>query len=126
DVVSDISVSRPNYRFAVMLQKANEVVAEVRNLGAALLSTLERVDGEALSTLRSGQEVRLLQAIRDVRVDQINEGNNIIAGLEANRQIVETRKEYYESREFLNALEAQSLGLAAVTVVPLAASAKLR
>jgi hypothetical protein len=126
DVVSDISVSRPNYRFAVMLQKANEVVAEVRNLGAALLSTLERVDGEALSTLRSGQEVRLLQAIRDVRVDQINEGKNIIAGLEANRQIVETRKEYYESREFLNALEAQSLGLAAVTVVPLAASAKLR
>jgi hypothetical protein len=33
DVLSDMNVSLPNYRFSVMLQKANEVVGEVRNLG---------------------------------------------------------------------------------------------
>ena len=35
EVLSDIDVSLPNYRFSVMAQKANELVAEVRNLGAA-------------------------------------------------------------------------------------------
>jgi hypothetical protein len=49
-------VSLPNYRFSIMLQKANELVAEVRTLGAALLSVLEKRDAETLSTLRSGQE----------------------------------------------------------------------
>ena len=52
DVLSDMNVSLPNYRFSVMLQKANEVVGEVRNLGGALLSALEKRDAEALSLLR--------------------------------------------------------------------------
>jgi hypothetical protein len=50
EVLSDITVSLPNYRFSIMLQKANELVAEVRTLGAALLSVLEKRDAETLST----------------------------------------------------------------------------
>ena len=99
DVLSDISVSLPNYRFSVMVQKANELVAEVRNLGAALLSALEKRDAEALSTAALGQEMRLLQAMRDVRVRQIDEAKANIAALEKSREMAQARKEYYESRE---------------------------
>src|SRR5437763_1353608 len=83
DVLSDISVSLPNYRFSIMLQKASELVAEVKTLGAGLLSVLEKQDAEALSLLRSGQELRLLEAVRDVRVKQINEAKANIAALQA-------------------------------------------
>ena len=92
EVLSDITVSLPNYRFSVMLQKANELVAEVRNLGAVLLSALEKRDAEALSTLRSGQEVRLLQAIRDIRVKQIDETEANIATLEKSREMAQVRE----------------------------------
>ena len=110
EVLSDMSVSLPNYRFSVMLQKANELVAEVRNLGAGLLSALEKRDGEALSTLRSGQELRLLQAVLDIRKKQIDEAEASIASLEASQQMTQARKEYYESREFLNQGEQASRG----------------
>lgn len=107
-VLSEISVSLPNYRFSVMLQKANELVAEVRNLGAGLLSALEKRDAEALSTLRSGQELRLLQAIQDIRKKQIDEAEANIASLEASQQMAQARKEYYEGRETLSEKEKSS------------------
>jgi peptidoglycan hydrolase-like protein with peptidoglycan-binding domain len=116
----------PNYRFSVMLQKANELVAETRNLGAELLSILEKRDAEALSTLRSGQEVRLQQAVRDVRVKQIDEANVNIAALENSREMAQSRKDYYESRDKLNALETTSLLLLGASAVPIEISAHLR
>src|SRR5439155_2020130 len=67
EVLSDVAVDLPNYRFSFMLQKANELAAEVRSLGASLNAILEKRDAEALATLRSGQELRLLQAMRDIR-----------------------------------------------------------
>ena len=86
DALSDMSVSLPNYRFAVMAQKANELVGEVRNLGAALLSVLEKRDAEALSLLRSGQELRLLEAVREVRVKQIDEAKRTTEGLHESQE----------------------------------------
>jgi len=125
-VLSEISVSLPNYRFSVMLQKANELVGEVRNLGAALLSALEKRDAEALSTLRSGQELRLLQAIQDIRKKQIDEAEASIASLEASRQMAQARKGYYESREFMSGGEQTSLALSGASLLSLGASATLR
>jgi peptidoglycan hydrolase-like protein with peptidoglycan-binding domain len=123
DVLSDISVSLPNYRFAVMHQKANEVVAEVRNLGLGLLSALEKRDAEALSTLRSGQELRLLQAVRDVRANQIAEAKANITALEKNREMVQARVDYYESREFTSLAEKTALALSTASQIPLGAKA---
>jgi hypothetical protein len=105
EVLSDIPASLPNYRFSVMLQKANELAAEVRNLGGMLLSVLEKRDAEALSTLRSGQELRMLQAVRDIRVNQVDEATANIAALQASQQLAQARKDYYGSREPLSLLE---------------------
>ncbi len=108
EVLSEMSVALPHYRFSVMLQKATEVVAEVRNLAALLLSAIEKRDAEALSVLRSGQELRLLQAVRDVRSRQIEEAKAFVAGLEFSRESVEARKTYYEGREFQSERERAS------------------
>jgi len=124
DVLSDISVSLPNYRFSIMLQKASEMVAEVRNLGVELLSALEKRDAEALSTLRSGQELRLLQAVRDVRVNQIAEATANIAALEKSKEIAQARKDYYESREFISNRERSALALSVDSNIALAGKAE--
>lgn len=116
----------PSYRFAVMLQKANELTENLRNLGGALLAAVEKRDAEALSALRSGQEVTLLKAVRDARNKQIDEADRSIEALEHSRYLVEQRKIYYESRETVNGLEALSLKLSAATAMPLVASAHLR
>jgi hypothetical protein len=123
DVLSDIGVSLPNYRFTVMLQKANEMAAEVRSLGAELLSVLEKKDAEAMSTLRSGQELRLLQAVRDVRAKQVDEATANIAALQNSREIAQARKDYYESRLFVSIGETIALGLSTAAQIPLSAKA---
>ena len=46
-VLSDLNAPLPHYRFSVMLQKATELCAEVKALGAALLAALEKRDAEA-------------------------------------------------------------------------------
>ncbi|MGE0525393.1 MAG: neuraminidase-like domain-containing protein, partial [Variibacter sp.] len=126
EVLSDISVSLPNQRFEAIAQKANEMTAEVRNLGAALMAALEKRDAEALSTLRSGQELRMSQAVRDVRVAQVDEAKANIAALERSRDLAQARKTFYESRETLNALELTSLVLLGASAVPIEISAHLR
>jgi hypothetical protein len=126
EVLNDISVVLPNYRFTVMLQKANEVAAEVRNLGAELLSVLEKKDAEALATLRSGQELRLLRAVRDSRVKQVDEAKANIEALQKSHEMVQARQVYYTTREFENAEESTSLALSSSTLPLIAQSGVFR
>jgi hypothetical protein len=126
EVLSDMSVSLPNQRFEAIVQKASEMAAEVRNLGAALMAALEKRDTEALSTLRSGQELRMLQTVRDVRVAQVGEAEANITALERSRDIAQARKVFYEGRETLNALELTSLVLLGASAVPIEIAAHLR
>ena len=52
-----------------------------QELGAALLSALEKRDAEALSLLLSGaRSCVLLEAVREVRVKQIEEAESAIEG----------------------------------------------
>src|SRR5689334_3462986 len=69
-VLSDINAPQPAYRFSYMLQKALELCGEIKSLGGALLSALEKKDAEALAGMRAGHETSLLQAIRDVKQRQ--------------------------------------------------------
>jgi hypothetical protein len=65
--LADLQAPLPYYRFATMLQKANEFTNDVKSLGASLLTALEKNDAEGLSLLRQSQEIALLQAVRDVK-----------------------------------------------------------
>src|SRR5260370_14901449 len=110
-VLSDVSVGTPPYRFTFMLQKALELCGEVRGLGANLLSALEKRDGEALAALRSTHETGLLQAVRQVREQQLAEARAGREALELSRRIVQARFDYYDTIAFLNPMEAEHLKL---------------
>jgi hypothetical protein len=110
--LSDLSAPLPLYRFNVLLQKANELCNDVKALGAMLLSALEKKDAEALSLLRQGQEIRALKAVKAVREKQIEEAKENLAGLKKGKELAQIKRQYYESREFMNVGEAVALGLA--------------
>lgn len=94
-VLNDINAAVPHYRFTYMLSKALEICAEVRSLGAAMLSALEKYDAEGLALLRAGQEISVLQAIRQVKQWQIDEANDNLSGLQATQAVTAARQSYY-------------------------------
>src|SRR5262249_47446279 len=63
-VLSDLDAPVPYYRFSVMLQKALELCADLRNLASELLSVLEKRDAEQLARLRATHESGLLVLVR--------------------------------------------------------------
>ena len=86
-VLSDLSSPLPYYRFSYMLQKALEICAEVRSLGAAMLSALEKSDVEELAAIRAGQEVQILNLVKEVKLQQFNEAVAAYAALEKSKDI---------------------------------------
>lgn len=106
--LGDLNAPLPHYRFQVMLQKAVEFCADVKALGAALLSALEKRDAEELALLRSGHEVQLLTAIRQVKERQVEEAEEALEALTKSQEIAQHRRDYYEGREYMNAREEQS------------------
>src|SRR5438093_1463712 len=61
-VMQDLSAPLPFYRFAHTLQEAIEASADVKALGGALLTVLEKKDAEALAALRAAHETTVLKA----------------------------------------------------------------
>lgn len=107
----DMAAPLPFYRFSVALQKANELCNDVKGLGGALLSALEKKDGEALSLLRQTHELAVLEAIRSIKTMQIEDATLSLDGLKKNKEMITLRRNYYASREYMNAGEGVALGL---------------
>lgn len=97
--LADLNAPLPLYRFNVLLQKANEVCNDVKALGGALLSALEKKDAEALGLLRQGQEIKLLEAVKAVRESQIEEAKENLAAVKKNKELVTIRRDYYRDIE---------------------------
>lgn len=95
-VLSDLDTPLPLYRFNVMLQKALEICAEVRALGSALLSALEKKDAEALSLLRSRHEIQLLTLVRQIKEQQIHEAEANLSALRKTRHVIAERYLNYQ------------------------------
>jgi len=74
------------------------VCNDVKSLGSALLAALEKKDAEALSQLRQGQEIRLLEAVKAIREKQISEAKENLEGAKRSKELAEIKKKYYESR----------------------------
>lgn len=111
EILNDSQVAVPHYRFQVMLQKANEFCNDIKSLGSQLLAAYEKRDAEELSLLRSNQEIKLMELVRDIKKRQVDEAKENIKSLQGTRKVAEERKNYYESREFLNQSEGQYFDL---------------
>jgi hypothetical protein len=109
--LADLNAPLPLYRFNVLVQKANEVCGDVKALGAALLSALEKKDAEALARLRQAQELRVLEAVKAVRQQQIEEAKESLAAAKKSKELAEIKRSYYEGRDYMNAGEIAALVL---------------
>ena len=96
-VLDYLSAPLPHYHFPFMLQKAREFCEELKQLGALLLSALEKKDAEKLAQTRAGHEKALLQAVREVKKHQIKEAENTLAGLEKAKELTDARAAHYKA-----------------------------
>ena len=95
-ILADLSASLPHYRFSYMLQKALEVCADLKSLGSALLSALEKKDGEELAAIRAKQETEILKLVRLIKEKQWEEAIAGKEALEASRTTTATRFMHYQ------------------------------
>lgn len=107
--VADWNAPLPLYRFNVLLQKANEVCNDVKSFGSSLLAALEKKDAEQLALLRQGQEISLLEAVKAVREQQIEEAKENLEGVRHSKKVVEERRNYYRDIVKISPREQQSL-----------------
>jgi hypothetical protein len=90
-VLADRSAPLPPYRFSMLAQKAGELAAELRTLGASMLATLEKRDAEEVALLRAGHEVELLTLLGDSRQNQVDEAQKSVEALRSTRQLIAER-----------------------------------
>ena len=95
-VVAGVNQPSPLVRFAVLAAKATDLCQEVKSLGAALLSAIEKQDGEALAALRARHETATLQLAETVKYAQWQEAIKSREALEKSQEIVRARYTYYE------------------------------
>lgn len=107
--LNDINAALPHYRFQVMVQKASELCADIKQLGAALLSALEKRDAEALALLRASHEIKVLKAVRQVREQQIEEAKEALKSFEKSEELAKGRENFYKNRPYMNVMEVAYL-----------------
>ncbi|HZI55896.1 MAG TPA: insecticidal toxin complex protein, partial [Verrucomicrobiae bacterium] len=83
------------YRFIFLVQKAQEIAGQVRELGAGLLAAFEKGDAEYLAALRAGHELELLSLARAIRQDQWREADWQRQALLKTKEAAQTNRSYY-------------------------------
>ncbi|HEX2190826.1 MAG TPA: neuraminidase-like domain-containing protein [Longimicrobiaceae bacterium] len=110
DALGDAGAGVPTHRFPVAFQRAMELCGDVRSLGGALLSAIEKRDAEALSLLRQGHEMELLGSVRHVREQQVREARETLEGLKKGKELAQLRRDHYSALERRSSKERLYLG----------------
>src|SRR5207248_1760111 len=95
-IVSGLNQPIGPVRCLTLIQKALELCGEVRSLGGALLSALEKGDGEQLALLRQSHEIKLQQLSQDVRFLQWKSAQEATTSLLTSRKTALERFQYYQ------------------------------
>ena len=83
-------------RSQVLIQKALDLAGEVRALGGALLSAIEKREGERIALLRQGHEMQIQRMQQDVRFLQWKQAEEGIQALLKTRASALDRYRYYQ------------------------------
>ena len=113
-VLQDLYAPLPKYRFQVMLQKSLELCSEVKALGAALLSALEKKDAESLSLLRASDELELLNYATQLKEKHVEEAKESVTTLKKAESLAKARKQHYSGL-----LSGVTASLGALTGLPI-------
>ena len=99
DVVNGGGAPASEYRFNVLIEQTKELVNTVQALGSKLLSAYEKEDGEMISKLRTEHEILLSEKITALKEKAIEEAGVQIEQLDAQEDLIDFRRSFYEKRE---------------------------
>lgn len=85
----------PVYRFTYLVEKAKQLAQTVQSFGSALLSALDKKDGEELLLLRTVHEKNILKMTRNVKMKQHLEAQQQYKAASAALINVQNRVDYY-------------------------------
>jgi Tc toxin complex TcA C-terminal TcB-binding domain len=85
------------YRFAFLIQKAQELAGKVRELGSALLSAFEKGDAGALASLRAGHEREVFELGLAGRQDQWRDADWQVEALQKTKEVNQANLLYYNN-----------------------------
>ncbi len=114
------------YRYLFLVGQAQQLAAEVRSLGAALLAAYEKGDAEYLAAVRGNHERQLLTLALENRQNLWREADWQLQALQKTKEAAQTRHRYYtlliqnglNNREHeVQALTNAALGLRAASNV---------
>lgn len=94
-VLNDLNTPMPNYRFYYLLQKALELCNELKSLGGAMLSAIEKKDNETIALIRAKHENVMQNLVMEIKKKQLEEAQKNIESLQQNRKAPEARMKYY-------------------------------
>jgi len=94
-VLNDLGAPLPNYRFMGLLDRALEIIQELKSLGDAFLSIKEKKDTEALSVLRAQQDSYIQNLYTGIRTSEIDAANRAIDALQQSRTGLVNKMTYY-------------------------------
>lgn len=95
-IVNGLNQPLPLVRFQLLVQKATEIVQEVKSLGSNLLAAMEKEDGEALAILRAKHERIVMEMVEHVRYGQLQEAIKSKEGLLQSLALAVQRYTFYE------------------------------
>ncbi|KKO19787.1 MAG: hypothetical protein L3J18_05390 [Candidatus Brocadia sp.] len=95
-IVSGLNQPISPVRTPLLIQKALELCAEVRGLGSALLSAIEKGDSERMALLRQGHEIAIQQMTQEVRFLQWKQAQEASTSLLTSRATALERLHYYQ------------------------------
>ncbi|PHN01147.1 Tc toxin subunit A-related protein [Flavilitoribacter nigricans] len=85
-----------NVRFQVIVQKALELTAELKSMGNALLSAIEKGDNEKLALIRQEHEIKMLGLSQDIKYLQWKEAEAATAALVNSREAAYQSYRHYQ------------------------------
>jgi hypothetical protein len=95
-VVSGLNQPVGPVRCHVLIQKSLELCNEVRSIGSAMLSALEKGDSEHLALVRQGHEIQIQTLIQEVRFLQWQSAQELTKSLLTSRATSLERLHYYQ------------------------------
>ncbi|MFZ2865598.1 MAG: hypothetical protein WA440_12665, partial [Ignavibacteriaceae bacterium] len=95
-IVSGLNRPVSPVRCLFLIQKALELCNEGRGLGSALLSEIEKSDGERLALLRQSHEIKIQQMQQEVRFLQWKQAQESTTSLLTSRKTVLERLHFYQ------------------------------
>lgn len=96
-LLSDLNRPVPHYRYSFMLERAREMIDNVKDFGAALLDALEKRDAEQLAMLQTTHERNLLDLITRSRELEIDEARGTLDALHTSRDNLQNRYDYFNT-----------------------------